>query len=52
MKTKCREMFLDWFNNFLTVQFFADYYGISRPKALRVLEIGRQLHYRYIAKGF
>ena len=52
MKSKVINMFLDWFNNFLTVQAFADYYGISRWRALRVIELGRLLHNRKIEKGF
>lgn len=30
-------MYLDWFNNFLTVQCFADYYGMTRQEALDLI---------------
>lgn len=44
MRTKIKNMFRDWFNNFGSVDAFADYYGISRYTALRVIEAGRKLH--------
>ena len=36
--------FLDWFNNFLTVSRFADYYGWSDEMAILVIDEGRELH--------
>lgn len=36
-------MYLDWFNNFLTVQRFADYYGITREEALDLINEQRSL---------
>jgi hypothetical protein len=44
MKTKIENMYLDWFNNFLTIDEFADYYEISRFKALRIISIGYHLN--------
>jgi hypothetical protein len=44
MKTKIENMYLDWFNNFLTIEAFADYYELSTPKALRILSIGYHLN--------
>jgi len=38
------KMYLDWFNNFLTVQAFADYYQLSIDKAEEVIEQGRHEH--------
>lgn len=38
-------MYLDWLNNFITLDAFADYYEISKFKALRIIKIGRQLNY-------
>lgn len=37
-------MYLDWLNNFLTIDSFADYYEISRLKALRIISIGYHLN--------
>ena len=44
MKTKIENMYLDWLNNFLTIDAFADYYEISRLKALRIISIGHHLN--------
>lgn len=44
MRTKIEAMYLDWLNNFLTIDAFADYYEISKFKALRVIKIGRHLN--------
>jgi|DEB0MinimDraft_10_1074344.scaffolds.fasta_scaffold317801_1 hypothetical protein len=38
------EMFRDWFNNFLTVERFASYYGISVAEAKRIISAGREQH--------
>lgn len=42
--TKLGEMFLDYYNNFLTVQAFADYYGLTINEANIVIEAGRKIH--------
>ena len=44
MKNRVNEMYLDYYNNFLTVDTFADHYEISRYKALRIILIGRKLN--------
>lgn len=44
MRIKIEAMYLDWLNNFITLDAFADYYEISKFKALRVIKIGRQLN--------
>lgn len=48
-KTKqFREMFLDWFNNFLTIERFAEYYGITETYARIVIKEGRKLQEDYV----
>lgn len=44
MKEKIEAMYLDYFNNFLTVERFADYYNLNVVQALRLLAIGRKLN--------
>lgn len=39
-----KDMYLDWVNNFLTVEKFAEYYTLSVKDALVVIERGRKLH--------
>ena len=34
-------MYLDWFNNFLTLERFAEYYGIRDNTAKLIIKIGR-----------
>lgn len=37
------DMFEDWFNNFLTIKKYAEYYDISENRARRIIRIGRVL---------
>lgn len=43
-KAKLIEMYLDWFNNFLSLQRFAEYYDIGQPEAQPVIDQGRAYH--------
>lgn len=38
------ELYLDYFNNFLTVGAFADYYGLDDVDAYYIIELGRKLN--------
>ena len=46
MKNKLETLYLDWFNNFMTVERFAEYYEMPVDKAHRVIRIGRCLNHR------
>ncbi len=46
MKKKFESMYLDYFNNFLTVTTFAEWYGITEDQARRIIHIGRSLNQR------
>ena len=46
MKEAVLRMYLDYVNEFLTVSRFAEYYGITDRKAIRVLVIGSRLNSR------
>ena len=37
-------LYLDWFNNFLSVKKFAEFYGISEDKAVMLIDMGRVLN--------
>ena len=41
---KFQEMYLDWVNNFLTVEVFAQYYNLTNEQALYVIESGKKYH--------
>jgi len=37
-------IFLDWFNNFLTVDRFAEHYGMTPDAASELIDAGRRAH--------
>lgn len=41
---ECAEMYRDWFNNFLTVSYFAEYYSITEEQATNIINLGRASH--------
>lgn len=41
-REEMREMYIHWFNNFLTIGRFASYYGITDKFAVQVLKIGKE----------
>jgi len=43
-RTDCRDMYLDWTNNFLTLERFAEHYGIDCETAGHVIVEGRRAH--------
>jgi hypothetical protein len=42
------EMYLDWFNNFLTVSAFSAHYGLREDTASMVIKEGREMHERKV----
>ena len=42
------EMYLDWFNNFLTVSAFATHHRLREETALMVIKEGREMHERKV----
>ncbi len=44
MKKKVERLFLIWLNDFLTVNCFAEYLGISKEKAIRIIRIGHKIN--------
>jgi len=43
---RIKEMYLDYFNNFLTVDRFAEYYNISKQKATYIINKGRSINHK------
>jgi hypothetical protein len=41
---KLEELFLDKFNNFLTIDRFAEYYNFTRYEASRIIDLGRAVN--------
>jgi len=50
-RTNCREMYIDWANNFLTLECFAEHYGIDCETAGHVIVEGRRAHEFLIDHG-
>ena len=46
---KKQELYLDWVNNFLTVAYFAEYYGLTEAEANAVINDGRAYHESVVA---
>ena len=45
-REKIERLYLSYFNDFLSVAYFAEYYGLSERKAKRVITVGRKLNHR------
>jgi len=39
-------LYLSYFNDFLSIANFAEYYGMSERKAMAVMKVGRKLNHR------
>ena len=44
MKNLILDRYLDYVNNFLSVQCFAEYYSLTEDEALRAIEMGKELN--------
>jgi hypothetical protein len=42
--TTNEEMYLDWFNNFLSIEKFKEYYNLSMVEAENVIDQGRKIN--------
>lgn len=44
MRQQLIDWYLDWVSNYLSVDKFAEHNGLSRDQALKLLELGEELH--------
>lgn len=51
MKARIEALYLDWFNNFLSIASFAKYYELDEKRARRIIDIGQRLNHRLSTKG-
>ena len=42
------EFYLDWFNNYLTVEKIAEHHGLDVDDAKALISMGRHMHYRHV----
>lgn len=43
-------MYLDYFNNYLSVACFSDHNGLSIDEAEKLIRLGREIHERLVAE--
>jgi len=48
---RINEMYLDWVNNFLTIERFAEYYGIREQTAEYIIRAGRIANHKTEGKN-
>lgn len=44
VKDQLQALYLEWLNNFITVDSFAGYYMLNKNQATELINIGRQIH--------
>ena len=47
-----QEMYLDWVNNFLTIERFAEWYNIGEEQAAVIISAGRKIHHQRVNERF
>lgn len=44
-KHHIERLYLEWFNDFITVARFAEYHNTSEPRARRIIIVGRRINH-------
>lgn len=50
MKKALIEFYLDWVNNFITMSYMADHYGITLKECHKLILLGRKYHEAHVAR--
>ena len=45
-----QEIFLDWYNNYLTIELFAEHNGLTTKEATTLVDLGRSVHERLVTE--
>jgi len=48
MNKQLREFYLDWVNNYLTVETMAEHHGLDVDDAKALINMGRYMHHRHV----
>jgi hypothetical protein len=48
MNKQLREFYLDWVNNYLTVETMAEHHGLDVDDAKALISMGRYMHHRHV----
>lgn len=44
MKERLIQYYLDWYNNFISIKYFAEWHGVDEDDARALLDMGRKYH--------
>ena len=50
-KDVIERMYLDWYNNFCTIERFAEYYNLSIEQAKQIINIGSKMFQWFLQKA-
>lgn len=50
MFKKLQNLYLSWVNEFISLERFAEYYGMTEERANRVVNVGRDVHERHVRR--
>ena len=48
MSVQVIDFYLDWFNNYLTVEKIAEHHGLDVDDAKALISMGRYMHHRHV----
>lgn len=51
LRQQLADLYLEWVNDWITVECFAEYYGLTEEQAKTVIELGRQIHEENVVAG-
>lgn len=44
LRKQLQDVYLDWLNNFVSTDRFAEYYGLTLEQAVKLLDVARDVH--------
>jgi hypothetical protein len=50
MKSDIMKLYIDWVNNFLTIDYFAECYGITKTEAKFLIKMGKKYYNSLVKK--
>lgn len=50
MNKQLREFYLDWLNNYLTVEKIAEHHGLDVDDAKALISMGRYMHHNHVER--
>jgi len=51
MAEQLADLYLEWFNNYLTVEKFAEHYQVTEKDAVNLLSYGRRYHEKRVEEA-